>query len=113
MQTGHAEIDNELQPVYEFRHLTFQEYLAARGYVDEQFPGRNADHSIADLLEPHFVDEAWSEVISIAAALGGRKSEALLKRLNQACEDLKRQPKRYSEKNNSDSCEPFGAMPSR
>ena len=30
MQTGHERIDGELQAVYEFRHLTFQEYLTAR-----------------------------------------------------------------------------------
>ncbi|NQT11424.1 MAG: NACHT domain-containing protein, partial [Planctomycetes bacterium] len=79
MQTGHERIDDELQPVYEFRHLTFQEYLAARGLVEEQYPGRDKGQSLAELLEPHFEDELWREVIPLAAVLAGRKAEPLIK----------------------------------
>jgi hypothetical protein len=86
MQTGHELIDGQLQPVYEFRHLTFQEYLTARGYVEEQYPGRDSGKALADLLEPHFEDERWQEVISLAAVLAGRKAEDLIKRLVVACE---------------------------
>ena len=86
MQTGHERIDDVLQPVYEFRHLTFQEYLAARGYVDEQYPGRDSGQSLADVLERHFEDGRWREVIPLAAVLAGRKAEDLIKRLIAACE---------------------------
>lgn len=86
MQTGHARIEGVLQPVYEFRHLTFQEYLAARGYVEEQFPGRDSGQALADVLEQHFEDERWREVIPLAAVLAGRKAEELMKRLHAACE---------------------------
>src|SRR5262249_20885814 len=51
MQTGHERIDGVLQPVYEFRHLTFQEYLAARGYVEEQYPGRDSGQSLAAVAQ--------------------------------------------------------------
>ncbi len=90
MQTGHEKIDGELQPVYEFRHLTFQEYLAARGYVEEQYPGRDSGQGLPDLLESHFEDERWREVIPLAAVLAGRKAEDLMKRLTAACEHRKR-----------------------
>lgn len=86
MQTGHERIKGVLDPVYEFRHLTFQEYLAARGYVEEQYPGRDSGHSLADVLERHFEDERWREVIPLAAVLAGRKAEELMKRLTVACE---------------------------
>lgn len=86
MQTGHERSADGLEPVYEFRHLTFQEYLTARGYVEEQYPGRNAGQSLTDLLEPHFEDERWQEVIPLAAVLAGRKAEDLIKRLIAACE---------------------------
>ncbi len=89
MQTGHARIDGELQPVFEFRHLTFQEYLAARGYVEEQYPGRDGGHTLAQVLEQHFEDERWREVIPLAAVLAGRKAEDLMKRLTAACEHRK------------------------
>lgn len=85
MQTGHERLDGELQPVYEFRHLTFQEYLAARGFVEEQYPGREAAHDLADLLAPHFKDERWREVVPLAAVLAGRKADETVKRLTRVC----------------------------
>ena len=91
MQTGHERIDDELQPVYEFRHLTFQEYLAARGLVEEQYPGRDKGQSLAELLEPHFEDELWREVIPLAAVLAGRKAEPLIKLLTAVCEGRDRE----------------------
>ena len=86
MQTGHERTDGVLEPVYEFRHLTFQEYLAARGYVEEQYSGRDSGQSLADVLERHFEDEHWLEVVPLAAVLAGRKAEELTKRLTTACQ---------------------------
>ncbi len=88
MQTGHASVDGELQPVYEFRHLTFQEYLAALGLVQEQYPGRDEGRSLPDLVQPHFSDERWREVIPLATVLGGRKAEQIIQRLAAACESM-------------------------
>jgi hypothetical protein len=85
MQTGHERIEGMLEPVYEFRHLTFQEYLAARGYVEEQYPARNSGQTLAEVLERHFEDEHWQEVIPLAAVLAGRRAEDLIKRLTVAC----------------------------
>ena len=39
-------------PVYEFRHLTFQEFLAATALVNDRFPGRDATRSLADNVAP-------------------------------------------------------------
>ncbi len=90
MQTGHERIDGELQPIHEFRHLTFQEYLAARGLVEEQYPGRDEGQSLVELLEPHFEEERWREVIALASVLAGRKAEPLIKRLSELCAGRKR-----------------------
>lgn len=87
MQTGHERIDGELQPVYEFRHLTFQEYLAARGLVEEQYPGRDQGNSIVELLVPHFEDVTWREVVPLAAVMAGRKAESLIQELTEKCEN--------------------------
>jgi len=97
MQTGHVRIDGELQPVFEFRHLTFQEYLAARGYVEEQYPGREAGQTLAEVLKPHFEDERWREVIPLAGVLAGRKAEDLMIRLIAACERQTQQEVRQSQ----------------
>lgn len=102
MQTGVERIDGTLEPVYEFRHLTFQEYLAARGYVEEQYPGRNSGQSLSDLLESHFNDEWWREVIPLAAVLAGRRAEDLIKQLIVAGENLDPKPGLSPRLRNSD-----------
>lgn len=81
MQTGHVRRDGELQPLYEFRHLTFQEYLTARGLVFEQYPDRNEGRPLVDLLAPHLEDERWREIIPLAAVLAERKADPLIQRL--------------------------------
>jgi hypothetical protein len=85
IQTGYGTTEGPFQAVYEFRHLTFQEYLAARGFVEEQYPGRDSNRALADILESHFGDESWLEVISLAAVLAGRKAEETMRRLVRAC----------------------------
>lgn len=86
IQVGHTRVDDALQAVYEFRHLTFQEYLAARGFVEEQYPGRDSGRNLASILSPHFWNESWREVISLAAVLAGRRAEETIKSLIAACQ---------------------------
>ncbi len=47
-EAGHVRHRGRLVPVYEFRHLTFQEYLAGLALVEGRFPGRDRDRSLAD-----------------------------------------------------------------
>ena len=82
MQTGRVVEDGELQPVYEFRHLTFQEYSAARGYAKEQHPRRNEELPLVNLLAPHFADERWREVVPLAVVMADRRdTEGTIKQL--------------------------------
>lgn len=73
-------------PVFEFRHLTFQEYLAALALVDGRYPGRDRNRSLAEHIAPlagqteeietgwmwitkeHVVKENWREVLRLCAA---------------------------------------------
>lgn len=40
------------KPVWEFRHLTFQEYLAARALLDGRYPARGKPKSLAEQVAP-------------------------------------------------------------
>lgn len=52
VEAGHVRHLGMLIPVYEFRHLTFQEYLAARALVDGRYPNRAPSSSLASQIAP-------------------------------------------------------------
>ncbi|MFF6784355.1 HEAT repeat domain-containing protein [Streptomyces sp. NPDC012510] len=48
VESGHTRHNGRLVPVFEFRHLTFQEYLAGLALVERRFPGRDRRKPLAD-----------------------------------------------------------------
>ena len=96
MMTGHDVVDGTLTEFYEFRHLTFQEYLTAKAIVEGWYPNRQEHDTLVSLLEPHFEEEKWREVIPLAAVLAGRKADALVQRLTEQCLALPQEGIRYS-----------------
>lgn len=48
VESGRTLHNGALVPVYEFRHLTFQEYLAGLALVARRFPGKDEGKSLAD-----------------------------------------------------------------
>jgi hypothetical protein len=52
VEAGHVRHLGRPVPVFEFRHLTFQEYLAALALVDGRFPGRDKTKSLAQNVAP-------------------------------------------------------------
>ncbi|WP_405726746.1 HEAT repeat domain-containing protein [Streptomyces sp. NBC_00028] len=50
VESGHVGHDGDLIPVYEFRHLTFQEYLAGLALVARRYPGRDRQVSLAEQI---------------------------------------------------------------
>lgn len=81
VQSGQHLEDGRVVPVYEFRHLTFQEYLAAKGLVEGYYPGRSEADTLVSKLEQRFEQEGWKEVIPLVAVLAGRKAAALVEAL--------------------------------
>src|SRR5262249_24123507 len=81
MMTGHDLEDGQLVGFFEFRHLTFQEFLTARAAVEGWHPGRGENDTLVTVLEPHFKEPEWFEVIPLAAVLGGKATELLIRRL--------------------------------
>ena len=81
MLSGFEIEEGTLRPMYEFRHLTFQEYLTARAISDGHYPDRRDSDTALDLLRPHLQDESWEEVVLLSAVLVGRKVGALVSHL--------------------------------
>lgn len=80
VEAGHIRHLGRPVPVFEFRHLTFQEYLAGLALVDGRFPGRNRSLSLAEHIAPlagtsevnefgeTTVTENWREAIRLCVA---------------------------------------------
>jgi hypothetical protein len=88
MLSGHEIEDGTLYPMYEFRHLTFQEYLTARAIVEGYYPGRKDDDTLLNVLKPHLEDTKWKEVVALATVLAGRKVQPLVQHLIELCKKL-------------------------
>jgi hypothetical protein len=87
IEAGEVRDKGRLVPVFEFRHLTFQEYLAALALVDGKFPGRHKSKSLAEHIAPlagqteliytysgkgeAVVKDNWREVLRLCAACCG------------------------------------------
>jgi hypothetical protein len=78
IQGGHTVEDGHLVPVYEFRHLTFQEYLAARAIITGHYPGRSNSDSPAKLVSKYRHSEAWLEVVPLTAVMSGRDAKDMI-----------------------------------
>ena len=68
---------------FEFRHLTFQEFLTAQAMVEGWQPGRKDEDTLVSVLELPLEDEEWRGVIPLAAVLGGKQTYRLLQRLTE------------------------------
>ena len=80
--SGHKRLDSgELIAIYEFLHLSFQEYLTAKAIVKEYIPQSDISDKIVDIIKPHIKNESWKEVIPLTAVLLERNSKDLIKYL--------------------------------
>jgi hypothetical protein len=95
--SGHEIEQGTLCPMYEFRHLTFQEYLAAKAVVEGYYPDRKDDDTLLTVLKPHLADEHWKEVVPIAAVMAGRKVQPLIRHLIDLCKKSPSSRHDYSE----------------
>lgn len=76
---GHEVIDGQLRAVYEFRHLTFQEYLTALGVVNGWHPGRREEAEAVRVVSPYLEVDSWREVIPLVAVLAGRHAATVIR----------------------------------
>jgi hypothetical protein len=86
IMSGHEIEKGTLYPTYEFRHLTFQEYLAAVAITEGYYPNRKDDDTILTVLRPYIENRNWKEVIPLTAVLAGRSVEPLITYLTERTE---------------------------
>jgi hypothetical protein len=70
-----------LSPVFEFRHLAFQEYLTARAIATNHFPNAKPGATPVRTLRRFMHVEAWREVIPLAAVLSEAGAPAIVEHL--------------------------------
>ncbi|MCG5220427.1 NACHT domain-containing protein [Streptosporangium soli] len=70
--SGVAIEHGSLVDVYEFKHLTFQEYLAALAIAEGHLPQEFSGYSLVDIIGDRFVDDSWRETVALSAVLSRR-----------------------------------------
>ncbi len=85
VEAGHQKEGFRAVPFYQFRHLTFQEYLAAVAVVEGHYRNYSNEQSVLDALGRYIDAEEWKEVVPMAAVLARKRSEPLFRYLNNKC----------------------------
>ncbi|GGW59681.1 restriction endonuclease [Streptomyces caelestis] len=89
VQSGHVAEEGQIRPLFEFKHLTFQEYLAALATVHSYLPQRGEYLSTSEILESRVADASWQQVVPLAASLSSpREAKALVELLMRKTEEL-------------------------
>lgn len=79
---GHRQLDDSsLIPIYEFLHLSFQEYLTAKAVEEKSLPSNLHDKSNLEILKPYLLKENWKEIIPLVAVLSKRDNKGLIEYL--------------------------------
>lgn len=84
----HRDQSGHLTMIYEFLHLSFQEYLTAKAVVKKFLPTDDLSSTFIDLIKPNLNNEYWKEVIPLIAVFLERESKELVEFLIEECKDL-------------------------
>ena len=78
IMTGHKRLSSGIvTAVYEFLHLSFQEYLTAKAIVKKFIPKSDLEAKVVDIIKPNVNNENWKEVIPLAAVLLEKRHKRL------------------------------------
>jgi hypothetical protein len=78
VEAGHQLVGRRLTPFYQFRHLTFQEFLSAYAVVNGYYSGHRKADTLLTPLKRYLTEDRWREVIPMAAAMAGKQGEPLI-----------------------------------
>lgn len=81
LEAGHQVENGRAVPFYQFRHLTFQEYLTALAIVEGHYDGYDTKVAITKPLTGRLASDEWKEVVPMTAVLAGKQAEPIIKAL--------------------------------
>jgi hypothetical protein len=90
VEAGHQVEAGQTVPFYQFRHLTFQEYLAAVAAAEGHYTSYEKTDSVLNPLVDHLTAEEWKEVVPMAAVLARKQAEPLMAALVTRGGELRR-----------------------
>lgn len=93
LEAGHQLEDGKAVPFYQFRHLTFQEYLAAVAAFEGHYVGYSSTDTVLTPLKEVLTVEEWKEVVPMAAVLAGKQAEPIMRALVQKATAALRKPR--------------------
>lgn len=77
--SGHKRQESgNISAIYEFLHLSFQEYLTAKAIVKKYIPQEDSKNKVVELIKPNLNNENWKEVIPLTAVLLERDTKELI-----------------------------------
>lgn len=91
VEGGHQFDGTRTVPFYQFRHLTFQEHLAAVASVDGNYLKYEIGDTVLNPLVDYLLTEEWKEVVPMAAVLAKKQAEPLLAALVEEGERLRQE----------------------
>jgi SIR2-like domain len=89
IEAGHQLEGGRTVPFYQFRHLTFQEYLSAVAVVEGHYMDYHKGDTVLTPLRPYLTAEEWKEVIPMAAVLARKQAEPLIAALATEANSLR------------------------
>ncbi len=78
LEAGHQIERGKTVPFYQFRHLTFQEYLAAVAVAEGHYIDYSRKDTVLTPLAKCLIADEWKEVVPMAAVLARKQAEPLM-----------------------------------
>ena len=78
LEAGHQIERGITVPFYQFRHLTFQEYLAAVAVAEGHYVDYSKNDTVLTPLVKCLTSDEWKEVVPMAAVLARKQAEPLM-----------------------------------
>ena len=89
VEAGHQIENGKTVPFYQFRHLTFQEYLAAVAAAEGHYVEYQIGDNALTPLQAYLTSEEWKEVVPMTAVLARKQSDPIIAELIRRSTELR------------------------